>query len=140
MKASFVGFGEIEIDGQSYDFDVIIDEGKICKRKKKRSKPYRDQFGHTPLSVDEKIPWGGESLIVGTGAYGQLPIMDEFFEEAEERGIEIISVPTEEACKIISEKKDKKIRAILHVTCWRVRSYSRPDPNSSLMPAFNLRS
>ena len=117
MKARFVGFGEIEIDGQSYDFDVIIDEGKIRKRKKKRSKPYRAQYGHTPLSADEEIPWGGESLIVGTGAYGQLPVMKEFFEEAEKRGIEIVSVPTDEACKIISEKKNKKIHAILHVTC-----------------------
>jgi len=117
MKAIFVGFGEIEIDGQSYDFDVIIDKGKIRKRKKKRSKPYREKYGHTPLSADEEIPWGGESLIVGTGAYGQLPVMNEFFEEAEKRGIEIVSVPTDEACKIISEKKDEKIQAILHVTC-----------------------
>lgn len=117
MKARFVGFGEIEIDGQSYDFDVVIDKGKIRKRKKKRSKQYREQFGHTPLSIDEEIPWGGESLVVGTGAYGNLPIMKEFLKEAEKRGIEIISVPTEEACKIISEKKDKKIHAILHVTC-----------------------
>ncbi len=117
MKARFVGFGEIEIDGQFYDFDVIIDKGKIRKRKKKRSKPYRERYGHTPLSADEEIPWGGKSLIVGTGAYGQLPIMEELFEEAEKRGIEIVSVPTNEACKIISAKKDEKIQAILHVTC-----------------------
>ena len=117
MKARFVGFGEIEIDGQSYDFDVVIDKGKIRKRKKKPSKQYREQYGHTPLSVDEEIPWGGESLIVGTGAYGKLPVMKEIFKEAEKRNIEIISVPTDEACKIISEKKDKKINAILHVTC-----------------------
>ena len=117
MKARLAGFGDIEIDGRSYDFDVIIDKGKVRKRKKKPSKPYREQYGHTPLSADEEIPWGGESLIVGTGAYGKLPVMEELFEEAEKRGIKIISILTDEACKIISEKKDKNIHAILHVTC-----------------------
>ncbi len=117
MKARFIDFGEIEIDGQSYDFDVIIDKDKIRKRKKKLSKTYRDQYGHTPLSVDEEIPWGGKRLIVGTGAYGQLPIMPELLDEAEQRDIEVVAVPTKEACKLISEKTNEKIRAILHVTC-----------------------
>ena len=117
MKARFVDFGEIEIDGHAYDFDVIINKDKICKRKKKPSQVYRGQYGHTPLSVDEEIPWGGKRLIVGTGAYGQLPIMQELLDEAKERDIEIVAIPTEEACKLISQKKGDKIRAILHVTC-----------------------
>ena len=117
MKARFVGFGEIEIDGESYIYDVVIDKGKIRKRKKKASKAYRDQFGHTPLSAEEDIPWGGKKLIVGTGAYARLPVMDELFKEAEKRGVEIIAIPTEEACQLISKKKDDKIYAILHVTC-----------------------
>ena len=58
MKARFVDFGEIKIDGQSYDYDVVIDKGKVHKRKKKPSKAYREQYGHTPLSADEEIPWG----------------------------------------------------------------------------------
>ena len=47
------------------------------KRSKKPSKPYRDRFGHTPLSADEELPWGERRLIIGTGAYGSLPIMPE---------------------------------------------------------------
>ena len=117
MKARLVEFGEIEIDGQSFDYDVVIDKGKIRKRKKKPSKAYREQYGHTPLSVDEEIPWSGKRLIIGTGAYGLLPIMPKFLDEAEQRGIEIIATPTETACKIISEMKGEKVRAILHVTC-----------------------
>ncbi len=117
MNARFVDFGEIEIDGQRYDYDVIIDEIGIRKRKKKPSKVYRDQYGHTPLSVDEEIPWGGERLIVGTGAYGKLPIMPEILAEAKQRGIEIVAVPTEEACRLISNEEGKKVRALLHVTC-----------------------
>ena len=117
MKAKFVGFGEIEINGQSYDFDVVIDKGKVHKRKKKPSKAYREQYGHTPLSINEEIPWGGKHLIIGTGAHGQLPIMPEFLAEAGQRGIKIIAVPTEEACRLISEKESENVQAILHVTC-----------------------
>lgn len=116
MKARFIDFGEIEIDGQRYDYDVVIDESGIRKRKKKPSKVYRDQYGHTPISTHEEIPWGGKRLIVGTGAYGNLPIMPEVFDEAKRRGIEIVALLTDEACKLIS-KEGQKVRALLHVTC-----------------------
>ena len=117
MRARFIGFGKIEIDGKVYDDDVVIEKGIVCKRKKKASKQFRERFGHTPLSVNENIPWGGKQLIVGTGTYGSLPVMDEVLEEAERRGIEIRCMPTEEACKIISREEEKKVRAILHITC-----------------------
>ncbi|MGH7491149.1 MAG: MTH938/NDUFAF3 family protein [bacterium] len=117
MKARFIDFGEIEIDGQRYDYDVVIDEGGIRKRKKKPSKAYREQFGHTPLSTHEEIPWGGKRLIVGTGAYGKLPIMHEVLDEAKQRGIEIVAVLTDEACRLVSTEEGKKVRALLHVTC-----------------------
>ena len=42
--------GSIQIDGTSREYDVVIDRGKVCKRKKKRSKQFRDAYGHTPLS------------------------------------------------------------------------------------------
>ena len=117
MQAKFIGFGAIEIDGNPYDYDVIIDKGKVQKRKKKPSKVYRDWYGHTPLSIDETIPWGGKHLIIGTGASGQLPIMNEVYEAARERGIEVTAVPTDTACKLISAKKKGKVRAILHISC-----------------------
>src|SRR5215468_6379237 len=50
-------FGSIHIDGVTYERDVLIDRGQVRKRKKKPSKKFRDDFGHTPLSVEEKIPW-----------------------------------------------------------------------------------
>lgn len=51
MKAQLMAFGEIEIDGQRYAHDVVIDGGQIHKRAKKASKPYRAAYGHTPLSL-----------------------------------------------------------------------------------------
>ena len=56
MQFEDFSFGSIRIDGVTYSYDVVIDCGEIRKRKKKPSKRFRDAFGHTPLSVAEKIP------------------------------------------------------------------------------------
>ena len=82
MKARLIRFGEIEVDGKRYMHDVVIDGGKVRKRKKGPSKQFREKFGHTPLSAGEEIPWAGKRLIVGTGAHGALPVMDEVLAEA----------------------------------------------------------
>jgi hypothetical protein len=68
MDLRLRGFGSIEVQGQAYEHNVVIDRGIVRRRSKKPSKPYRDKFGHTPLSADEELPWGGSRLIIGTGA------------------------------------------------------------------------
>src|SRR5215469_13609725 len=117
MKVRLVRFGEIEVEGGCYTHDVVINGGKVRKRKKGPSKQFREEFGHTPLSAEEKIPWGGQRLIVGTGAHGALPIMDEVLAEAKRRGIEVIAKPTLEACHLLEEVKRGQAYAILHCTC-----------------------
>ena len=117
MKATLLGFGRIEIEGQQFDHDVVIDAGKVRRRAKKPSKVYRARYGHTPLSVEEEIPWGGKQLIVGTGTYGSLPVMPAVYEEAKRRGVGILALATEEACALLSGRKGKEVYAILHVTC-----------------------
>ena len=47
-------FGIVRIDGATCDYDVVIDRGRVRKRKKKPSRKFRDEFGHTPPSVEEK--------------------------------------------------------------------------------------
>src|SRR6266496_4617953 len=74
MKAKLVAFGEVQIEGERYARDVVIDGGRVSRRRKGPSKALREEFGHTPLSVAEEIPWGGRRLVVGTGAEGKLPI------------------------------------------------------------------
>lgn len=117
MKAKLIAFGEIEIEGERYDHDVIIEAGNVSKRVKKGSKIFRDQYGHTPLSVNEAIPWGGKKLIVGTGVHSSLPVMPDVYEEAERRGIEIVALPTDDACHMLRKLERKDIYAILHITC-----------------------
>ncbi len=116
MRFQSLTFGSIRIDGVTYEYDVVIDRGEIRRRSKKASKPFRETFGHTPLSVQEKIPWKCRRLVVGTGALGALPVMEEVKREAERRNVELLSLPTLKAIEVL-RKKAKDTNAVLHVTC-----------------------
>ena len=109
-------FGSIRIDGVIYEHDVVIARGRVRKRKKKSSKPFRDAFGHTPLSIEENIPWDCRRLVVGTGADGALPVMDEVKREAARRQVQLVTVPTSEAIRAL-QAEPEETNAILHVTC-----------------------
>ena len=116
MRFEKFSFGAIQIDGATYEHDVLIDRGEVSKRQKKASKKFRDEFGHTPLSIEEKIPWKCRRLVVGTGAYGRLPVMDDVRREARARKIKLLILPTVEAIDALQENP-KDTNAILHVTC-----------------------
>ena len=115
MKLTGFSFGKLRVDGDEYNKDLVIDRGEVRKRKKKRSKKYRDRYGHTPLSVDENIPWKCERLVVGTGG-GALPVMDEVRREAEKRNVELIVLPTKEALQLL-RRNAARTNAVLHLTC-----------------------
>jgi hypothetical protein len=108
-------FGTLRIDGSTYEQDVVIDRGEVRKRKKTPSRKFRDGFGHTPLSIEEKIPWKCKRLVIGTGEYGRLPVMTEVKLEAKRRHVELVIVPTSQALRLI--EKEPAANAILHVTC-----------------------
>lgn len=108
-------FGSIRIDGVTYEHDVVIDRGEVRKRKKKPSKEFRQAYGHTPLSMEEDIPWKCKRLVVGTGT-GALPVMDEVKREAKRRKIELVVLPTAEAIEKLKHESSQT-NAILHVTC-----------------------
>ena len=115
MRFEEFSFGSIRIDGVSYDHDVVIDRGEVRKRKKKPSKKFREGFGHTPLSLEEAIPWKCHRLVVGTGN-GALPVMNEVQVEANRRKVELFIVPTEQAIELLKQNPPDT-NAILHVTC-----------------------
>ena len=109
-------FGSVQIDGSRYQNDVVIDCGEVRKRKKKPSKQFREQFGHTPLSVEENMLWKCSQLVIGTGAYGKLPVMQEVRSKAERKKIKLLILPTIEAIEVLN-RNPNDTNAILHVTC-----------------------
>jgi hypothetical protein len=116
MKWGKCRFGSLRINGDKHSKDVILDQGALRKRKKKPSREYREQFGHTPVSLKEEIPWECKRLVIGTGMEGQLPVMDEVAAEARRRGIELVVCPTPEAVQLLKDNP-AATNAILHVTC-----------------------
>jgi hypothetical protein len=115
MHFEAFSFGSICIDGFTYEYDVLIDRGQVRKRKKKASKKFGDAFGHTPLSIEEEIPWKCRKLVIGTGT-GALPVMEEVKQEAKRRHIQLLVLPTAQAIQVLQENPDG-VNAILHVTC-----------------------
>jgi hypothetical protein len=116
MRFDAFSFGSVQIDDITYEHDVVIDRGEIHKRKKKASKKFRDEYGHTPLSAEEEIPWKCRRLVVGTGAYGRLPVMEDVKLEAQRRKIELLIFPTKDAIEALKGDPEDT-NAILHVTC-----------------------
>jgi hypothetical protein len=114
MKVNSLTFGSITIDGETFEKDVIIDNGAVKKRQKGESKQYRDIFGHTPLSAEENIPWDCKRLIIGVGHSSGLPVMKEVYEMAKRKGVEVVAMRTPEA---VGHINDEGTNLVLHLTC-----------------------
>jgi hypothetical protein len=117
MDIEYPSFGTVVIDGTRYDHDVLIEDGRVTKRDKSPSKPLKARYGHTPLSVNEVIPWSKPKLVIGSGHSGRLPVLTEIEDEAERRGVDLVVMPTSEAVTLLSDSDEPDHNAILHVTC-----------------------
>ena len=112
------GFGFVEIDGVTYTHDIVIHtDGTISKRKKKKSKGLKGEYGHTPLSGLELDFIAGENpdiIYIGTGQYGSLPLTSDA-----ETLLDNYKTIIKDTAGVISELAAEKRRyvAILHVTC-----------------------
>ena len=116
MRFTEYSFGSVRVDGVTYDHDLIIDRGKIRKRKKAASKKFRDDYGHTPLSAAEDLPWHCRRLVIGTGADGALPVMEQVRREADRRKVDLVVLPTAAAIGVLTETATDT-NAVLHLTC-----------------------
>jgi hypothetical protein len=116
MQFTGYSFGSVRVDGVSYDHDLIIDRGEVRKRKKAASRKFRGAYGHTPLSAEEDIPWRCRRLVIGTGADGALPVMQQVRDEARRRKIDLVILPTAQAIGMLA-KTTADTNAILHLTC-----------------------
>lgn len=117
VNFEYPSFGTIVIDGDRYDHDVVVVDGRVTARDKGPSKPLKTGYGHTPLSADEAIPWSKPTLVVGTGHSGRLPVVPEIEVEADKRGVDLVVLPTSEAVELLNQSDTGDVNAILHVTC-----------------------
>jgi hypothetical protein len=117
-KTEKTSFGQITIDGHTYQHDVLIRlEGDITKRKKKLSKQVYGT-SHT-ISLDEAryiFQEGAAKLIIGTGQYGLVNLSEEAANFFKEKGLRVVLEPTPKAIKLWNQT-DEKMIGLYHVTC-----------------------
>jgi hypothetical protein len=108
-------FGNMTIDGQLYQKDVIITSGRvIC--------PWWREEGHLlqPKDLAEHLlkPYP-ENLVIGTGKFGVMKLADEFQAWCAEQGMTLIYAKTEEAVRLFNQNMEKgsSVAGAFHLTC-----------------------
>ncbi len=113
-KIEGYSFGEIIIDGVKYKSDVVISPAGVfpnwwrLEGLKLQMEDLKEYLSKAVVDV----------LIVGTGASGLMKVSGEVEKEMKVRGIELIALPTGEACKLYNELRDRKrVMGVFHLTC-----------------------
>jgi len=118
MRIEGTSFGNITIDGKTYDHDVVIRlDGNIVKRKKKLSKKL---YGTSHMVSKDEAKFvferGSELLILGSGQDGNVRLSPEAEGYLAKKGCKIVIQPTPGALRVFNEARGKKI-GLFHVTC-----------------------
>jgi hypothetical protein len=106
-------FGHIVIDGQPHSRDVIVLPDRVLDGWQRRE-------GHVLHADDlaavfEAAP---DLLIVGQGAHGRMAVAPETQRALQAAGIELIALPTQEACQTYNRLREQRsVAAALHLTC-----------------------
>lgn len=106
-------FGRIQIDGESYQKDVIIFPDRV------RPEWWRER-GHdlAPADLEEVFSAEAEVLIVGQGAYSRMKVPDDTRARIKEEGFELHVLGTKEAVELYNQRRDQaRVIAALHLTC-----------------------
>lgn len=116
-------FGQITINGQIYDYDVVIrSTGGIVPRKKHFA---QSQFGTShkvPIAEVEDLLANDqfETLVVGNGQNGVLEFLPETQKFLEQKSIQVIIQPTPEAIQTFNRQVSSslgRVAGLFHLTC-----------------------
>jgi hypothetical protein len=118
MEIESTKFGNITIDGKTYEHDVVIrPSGDVVKRKKKLSKKYYGT-SHVMSKDEAKFVFekGCAEVIVGSGQMGNVHLSPEAEAYFATKGCKVLLQPTPEAIHVFNKSHAKKI-GLFHVTC-----------------------
>ncbi len=118
VQAVKTRYGWVEIDDSRYDHDVVVHlDRSVTKRSKKKSKKYKKNYGHTPLTDHDLEFLEKENpavVFIGTGQYGDLTVTVDAHRIL--MHYESIIRPTPEILDLLA-LESRPFVAILHVTC-----------------------
>lgn len=105
-------FGRVVVDGEEQTRDVIVLPDRVVTN-------WWRAEGHRLVLTDlddvlEDLP---ESLLLGTGAHGQMRPDPEALEQLRKRGVDVEALPTDEAVRRYGELDPRRTAAALHLTC-----------------------
>lgn len=114
-------FGKITINGQDYDYDVIVDwNGEVLKWTRKSSHTVDEE------DIEEALDKEPEVIIIGTGEAGAAQVTEDAKQACKEADVELIIDKTEEAVKtfnvILEESLEEdgeqaEVIGLFHLTC-----------------------
>ena len=118
MRIDRTEFGEITIDGKTYEHDVIIRlSGQVLKRKKKLSKRL---YGTSHIVSKDEAKFvfekGCRELILGSGQEGNVRLSPEAEAYFAKKDCRVVIQPTPQAIRAFNEAHGKKV-GLFHVTC-----------------------
>jgi len=106
-------FGLVVIDGRAYRQDLLLWPGHV------KSDWWRLE-AHLLQAADvaEALAADPQVLVVGTGQPGRMQVDPDLAAYLQDRGIDLVAVPTREACQLINQLASKRrLAAALHLTC-----------------------
>jgi hypothetical protein len=105
-------FGRVTVDGREETADVIVLPERIVRN-------WRRRDGHSlvPEDLDEVLEELPGRLVIGMGANGRLHPDPVTLELLRQRGIQVESLPTDEAVRRFQELDPAATAAALHLTC-----------------------
>jgi len=114
MKIEHYEFGKITIEGKTYSSDIIVFPDRVIP-------DWWRKEGHQLCieDISEVIKYSPEIIVVGTGAYGVLVVLEETKKFLEQKNIKLIICSTKDAVKKFNEliSQNKKTVGCFHLTC-----------------------
>jgi hypothetical protein len=105
-------FGRVVVDGHEETADVIVLPERVVRNWWRRD-------GHSLVleDLDDVLDELPERLVIGTGADGRLHPDPVTLELLRDRGVEVETLPTDEAVRRYGELNPAATAAALHLTC-----------------------
>ncbi|MEF8832247.1 MAG: MTH938/NDUFAF3 family protein [Candidatus Thermoplasmatota archaeon] len=122
LKIEETDFGEITLNGETYDHDIVIFPNEIIERKKWITKEKhgtshkftRDEMEEYLNEVDKS---NIDRVVIGTGQYGKLGLLSESKEHLDQHDIEYSERKTSDLVGQIEDHFRNRTVFIIHVTC-----------------------
>jgi hypothetical protein len=115
MHIDSYSFGNIRIDGSDYTRDVILVGDDV------KSNWWREAGGHVYAveDLEEVLAAAPEVVVLGTGYFGRVKVLDETLTAFAEAGSEIVVERTGGAVEHFNRfaEEGRDVAAALHLTC-----------------------